>query len=157
MPADDPTAFTGPSDASGPGAERGPAREHDPLEADFGPEPGADLPDAEPPGRGVRDDEGWERAEAFPTPGPPPSPAGLFPGVACGGDACLLKPVANLFGRFGVRLSRGHGASLSRVAFSGIELMKALRDFLDEEIALAEKAAGVGGSDAPRYQKIRVE
>jgi hypothetical protein len=34
--------------------------------------------------------------------------------------------------------------------------MKALRDFLDEEIALAERAAGAGGKP-PRYEKIKVE
>jgi hypothetical protein len=34
--------------------------------------------------------------------------------------------------------------------------MKALRDFLDEEIALAERAAGGSGA-RPRYEKIEVE
>ncbi len=33
--------------------------------------------------------------------------------------------------------------------------MKALRDFLDEEIALAERATKSDGS--PRYEKIKVE
>jgi hypothetical protein len=33
--------------------------------------------------------------------------------------------------------------------------MKALRDFLDEEIALAERATKPGG--ASRYEKIKVE
>ena len=34
--------------------------------------------------------------------------------------------------------------------------MKALRDFLDEEIALAERAAGRRAA-APRYEKIKVD
>jgi hypothetical protein len=34
--------------------------------------------------------------------------------------------------------------------------MKALRDFLDEEIAIAERAAGKGGG-SKRYEKISVE
>ena len=34
--------------------------------------------------------------------------------------------------------------------------MKALRDFLDEEIALAERAAR-GGGKPPRYEKIEVD
>jgi hypothetical protein len=34
--------------------------------------------------------------------------------------------------------------------------MKALRDFLDEEIAIAERAAGKRG-DSSRYEKIAVE
>jgi hypothetical protein len=34
--------------------------------------------------------------------------------------------------------------------------MKALRDFLDEEIVLAERAAEAGGKP-PRYEKIKVD
>lgn len=83
--------------------------------------------------------------------------AGPFPGLACAGEDCLLKPAADLIGKFALTLGRrGHGVSLSRVALSGIDLMKALRDFLDEEIALAEKAAGAE-TRPPRYSKIRVE
>ena len=82
---------------------------------------------------------------------------GPIPGMPCGGEGCFLHPVANLATRFAFRLARGHGGSLSRAAFSGIELMKALRDFLDEEIAFAEKAAGGGGGGRPGYEKIPVE
>ncbi len=83
--------------------------------------------------------------------------AGPFPGLACAGEDCFLKPAADLFGKFALNLGRrGHGVSLSRVALSGIDLMKALRDFLDEEIALAEKAAGAD-TRPPRYSKIPVE
>jgi hypothetical protein len=46
-------------------------------------------------------------------------------------------------------------AALGRAAFSGIELLKALRDFLDEEIALAERATKASG--ASRFEKIEVE
>ena len=34
--------------------------------------------------------------------------------------------------------------------------MKALRDFLNEEIAMVERAAGKGDG-SPRYEKIKVE
>ena len=90
-----------------------------------------------------------------------PSPAakkrgGPIPGLACAGEGCVLKPAADLVGRFSLRLARGHGSTLSRAATSGIEFMKALRDFLDEEIALAERAAG-GGEKRPHYEKIEVE
>ena len=95
-------------------------------------------------------------------PGPEPTSAqatgtgGPIPGLACAGEGCLLKPVADLVGKFTLRLAVVHRGSLSRAAFSGIELMKALRDFLDEEIALAEKAARAAGT-SPRYRKIVVE
>jgi hypothetical protein len=90
-----------------------------------------------------------------------PAPAakergGPIPGLACAGEGCIFKPAADLVGRFSFRLARGHGSTLSRAATSGIEFMKALRDFLDEEIALAERAAGSGGK-RPRYEKIEVE
>ena len=104
----------------------------DPIGADFGPGP-------ESPSSG----------SAFP-PGP-------IPGMPCGGEACFLHPVANLASRFALRLARGHGGSLGRAAFSGIELMKALRDFLDEEIAFAERAAGRAGTAKPGDEKIRVD
>ncbi|MGZ5431180.1 MAG: hypothetical protein ACXWEX_07225 [Thermoanaerobaculia bacterium] len=90
-----------------------------------------------------------------------PAPAakkrgGPIPGLACGGEGCVFKPAADLVGRFSLRLARGHGSTLSRAATSGIEFMKALRDFLDEEIALAERATG-GGDKRARYEKIEVE
>ena len=89
-----------------------------------------------------------------------PAPAakergGPIPGLACAGEGCIFKPAADFVGRFSLRLARGHGSTLSRAATSGIEFMKALRDFLDEEIALAERAAG--GGVRPRYEKIEVE
>ena len=82
--------------------------------------------------------------------------SGPIPGLACAGEGCIFKPAADLVGRFSLRLARGHGSTLSRAATSGIEVMKALRDFLDEEIALAERAAG-GSGVRPRYEKIEVE
>jgi hypothetical protein len=107
------------------------------LEEDFGPGPAGD------PG-------GTDGSRAR-SPGP-------LPGLACAGEDCVLKPAADLIGKFALGLGRrGHGVSLSRAALSGIEFMKALRDFLDEEIALAEKAAGKASSRAERYEKIRVE
>jgi hypothetical protein len=84
-------------------------------------------------------------------------PSGPIPGMPCGGQACFLHPVASLASRFALRLARGHGGSLGRAAFSGIELMKALRDFLDEEIAFAERAAGRAGTAKPGYEKIPVD
>ena len=55
-----------------------------------------------------------------------------------------------------LQLGPRHLRSLSHAAVSGIELMKALRDFLDEEIAIAERASArkPGGS---RYERISVE
>ena len=78
-----------------------------------------------------------------------------FGAIPCAGEGCFLKPLADLFSRFTLRVVRGHGFSLGRAAFSGIELMKALRDYLDEEIALAERATSPGA--APRVTKIPVE
>lgn len=108
----------------------------DPLEEDFGP--------------GLRD----ERKQGGG--GRPRAAGGPIPGLACAGDGCLFKPAADLVAKFSLRLARGHGSSLSRAATSGIEFMKALRDFLDEEIALAERATGSGGKPS-RYEKIRVD
>jgi hypothetical protein len=81
---------------------------------------------------------------------------GPIAGLACGGEGCIFKPAADLVGRFSLRLARGHGSTLSRAKTSGIEFMKVLRDFLDEEIALAERATGSGEKRA-RYEKIEVE
>ena len=123
------------SDSAGPKPRRRPRRPKrpaDPVERDFG--PGAkEEPVAEDP--------------AAPATRP-------VPGLACGGENCLLRPVAGLVGRFGVSLAGR--AALGRAAFSGVEMMKALRDFLDEEITMVERAAGKGGG-SPRYEKIRVE
>lgn len=105
----------------------------DGFEADFGPEP-----------------------EAGPATGPGGHPFGPIPGLSCAGEACLLRPLSGVVTRFVLRLSRGHADSLSHAAWSGIELMKALRDFLDEEIDLAERAARAAGT-SPRYRKIVVE
>jgi hypothetical protein len=107
----------------------------DPLEADFG-------PGAAPDGAGS--------ASSAPE---RPRTGGPIPGLACGGEGCLLRPAAGLLGKFSVSLAGR--AALGRAAFSGIELMKALRDFLDEEIALATRATKTDG--APRYEKIKVE
>jgi hypothetical protein len=95
-------------------------------------------------------------ADFGPGPGPPFTP-GPIPGMPCGGQGCFLHPVANLASRFALRVGRGHVGSLGRAAFSGIELMKAMRDFLDEEIAFVERAAGRAGSAKPGYEKIPVE
>jgi hypothetical protein len=110
-------------------------KKKDSLEEDFGP----GLGDEPAANRG-----GHSRAASGP-----------IPGLACAGDGCLLKPAAHLVSRFSLRLARGHTSTLSRAATSGIEFMKALRDFLDEEIALAERAAK--GGTPPRYEKIKVE
>ena len=111
-------------------------KKNDPLEKDFGP--------------GLHEEKKQEESDA------PRASSGPIPGLACAGDGCLFKPAADLVGKFSLRLARRHGSSLSRAATSGIEFMKALRDFLDEEIALAERAAGAGGKP-PRYEKIRVD
>jgi hypothetical protein len=81
---------------------------------------------------------------------------GPIPGLACGGPACVLSPVTGLVTRFAAQLGPRHLRSLSHAAVSGIELMKALREFLDEEIAIAERAAGKR-EGAKRYEKISVE
>jgi hypothetical protein len=80
-----------------------------------------------------------------------------FAGIPCGKDGCFLKPVGDLVTRFAFELARrGHADSASRAATSGIELLRALRDFLDEEIAFAERAAEKQRSSA-RYTKIPVD
>ncbi len=108
-------------------------KHRDPLETDFG--PGATPDEAAAPGAA------------------PPRAGGPIPGLACGGEGCFLRPAAGLVGRFSVSLAGR--AALGRAASSGIELLKALRDFLDEEISLAERASKPGG--ASRYEKIKVE
>jgi hypothetical protein len=118
------------------GRARRPAPHVDPVERDFGP-----GEEKEPPVSG----------EAAPS----PPAAGPIPGLACGGENCLLKPAADLVGRF--TLSLAGRAALGRAAFSGVELLKALRDFLNEEIALAERARAKDEGDSPRYAKINVD
>ena len=77
--------------------------------------------------------------------------------IPCGKEGCLLKPLGDLASRFVLELARrGHSDSAARAATSGIELLRALRDFLDEEIALAERTAEARRSSA-RYTKIPVE
>lgn len=118
----------------------------DGLEGDFGP--------------------GWEgerspRGDADPEPRPPEAGEASFSpfgaGVPCGKDGCFLRPVGDLVSRFALELARrGHADSAGRAATSGIELLKALRDFLDEEIAFAERAAEARRASG-RYTKIPVE
>lgn len=127
---------------------RGP-RKGDGLEADFGPgfEPGNDEPAP----------SGGSRGEGRPEARGDSGFAGLGGGIPCGKEGCFLKPLGDLASRFALGLaSRGHTDSAARAATSGIELLKALRDFLDEEIALAERAAEARGGRA-RYTKIPVE
>ncbi len=118
------------------------SRPGDGLEPDFG--PGFD-----PTGDARTDAEaGADTADQAPDPGSR---------IPCGKDGCLLKPIGDLAARFALELAhRGHSESAARAATSGIELLRALRDFLDEEIALAEKAAEARRS-AARYTKIPVE
>jgi hypothetical protein len=108
----------------------------DPVERDFGP--------------GLKD----EPAAPEPAASSPPA-SGPISGLACAGENCLLKPAADLVGKFA--LSLAGRAALGRAAGSGIELLKALRDFLTEEIALAEQASKKDSDAPPRYEKIRVE
>lgn len=83
--------------------------------------------------------------------------AGFGAGVPCGGEGCFLRPLGDLATRFALELARrGHSDSAARAATSGIGLLKALRDFLDEEIAFAERAAEARRG-AARYTKIPVE
>ncbi len=117
------------------GRTRRPAAHVDPIERDFGPGEAGESP------------AGGEAA-------PPPPASGPVRGIACGGENCLLKPAADLVGRF--TLSLAGRAALGRAAFSGVALLKALRDFLDEEIALAERSTVKDPSAPPRYEKIPV-
>ena len=113
-------------------------RPGDGLEPDFG--PGFDPAEAAPADAGTGD-----RA---------PDTGSRIP---CGKDGCLLKPIGDLAARFALELARrGHSESAARAATSGIELLRAMRDFLDEEIALAERAADARRT-AGRYTKIPVE
>lgn len=121
----------------------------DGLDGDFGPgwEPAAAAPEA--PGGGSPPAGAAGRSDA-------PFP-GFGSGIPCGRDGCVLKPLGDLVARFALELARrGHSDSATRAATSGIELLKALRDFLDEEIAFAERAAEARRG-AARYTKIPVE
>ncbi|MCL4807838.1 MAG: hypothetical protein KJ062_08600 [Thermoanaerobaculia bacterium] len=121
----------------------------DGLEADFGPgfDPAAQGPSRAGESRGAGPAE--SRGEA--------GFAGFGAGIPCGKDGCFLKPLGDLVNRFALGLaSRGHAESAARAATSGIELLRALRDFLDEEIAFAERAAEARRGKE-RYTKIPVE
>jgi hypothetical protein len=97
-----------------------------------------------------------DRIETEFGPGAPP-PSGPLPGYACGGERCVFAPATALVARFAAQLGPRHLRSLSHAAVSGIELMKALRDFLDEEIAIAERAAAKKSGGPSRYERISVE
>lgn len=121
----------------------------DGLEGDFGPgfDPTPGTPDGATGERPSGRDEG-HRDESF---------SARFAGIPCGKDGCILKPVGDLVTRFAFELAkRGHADSTQRAVTSGVELLRALRDFLDEEIAFAERAAERQRGSA-RYTKIPVE
>ncbi len=125
-----------------------PRIEPDGLEDDFG--PGFDPTPETPEGtKGQPADRAEYRRDA--------GFASAFAGIPCGKDGCLLKPVGDLVTRFAFELARrGHSDSAQRATTSGVELLRALRDFLDEEIAFLERTAEARQS-AARYTKIRVE
>lgn len=124
-------------------------REPDGLEDDFG--PGFD-PTPEP-GEGPAGRRPVERGESRRGAGV----AGAFAGIPCGKDGCFLKPVGDLVTRFAFELARrGHSESAQRATTSGVELLRALRDFLDEEIAFVERTTEAR-QKAARYTKIPVD
>jgi hypothetical protein len=121
----------------------------DGLEDDFGPgfDPTPEVPEG---ARGQRPSDRDEnrRDAGF---------AAAFSGIPCGKEGCLLKPVGDLVTRFAFELARrGHSDSAQRATTSGVELLRALRDFLDEEIAFLERTAEARQT-AARYTKIPVE
>jgi hypothetical protein len=121
----------------------------DGLESDFGPgfDPNPGAPEGAKGGRPADRDESTRDA-GF---------SAAFAGIPCGKDGCLLKPVGDLVTRFAFELARrGHTESAQRATTSGVELLRALRDFLDEEIAFLERAAEAR-QGAARYTKIPVE
>ena len=127
---------------AGPGAGDG-------LEDDFGPgfDPTPEGPEAAK-GERPSDRDETRRNAGF---------AAGFAGIPCGKDGCVLKPVGDLVTRFAFELARrGHSDSAQRATTSGIELLRALRDFLDEEIAFLERTAEARQS-AARFTKIPVE
>ncbi|MCC6131669.1 MAG: hypothetical protein IT186_17265 [Acidobacteria bacterium] len=136
-------------DAAGP--ERG-------EEAPAGPEEPAPEESAQEPGT-----DPTER-DFGPDPGPQPSCSGFgngtcasgpIPGVPCGGEGCFLRPLASLVQTVFVHLSQNHPGSLRHASVSAIELMKAAREFLDEEIALAERVRAAQGGQ--RFHKIHID
>lgn len=121
----------------------------DGLDDDFGPgfDPAPGAPEGASGGHSSDRDEG-RRDGVF---------SAAFAGIPCGKDGCLLKPVGDLVTRFAFELARrGHADSAQRATTSGVELLRALRDFLDEEIAFLERAAEARQA-AARYTKIPVE
>lgn len=121
----------------------------DGLEDDFGPgfDPTPEAPDGASGGQPSDRDESRQDA-GF---------SAAFAGIPCGKDGCLLKPVGDLVTRFAFELARrGHADSGQRATTSGVELLRALRDFLDEEIAFLERTAEAR-QGAARYTKIPVE
>jgi hypothetical protein len=121
----------------------------DGLDDDFGPgfDPTPGAPEGATGGRPSDRDES-RREAGF---------AAAFAGIPCGKDGCLLKPVGDLVTRFAFELARrGHADSAQRATTSGVGLLRALRDFLDEEIAFLERTAEARQA-AARYTKIPVE
>ena len=121
----------------------------DGLEDDFGPgfDPTPEAPDGAAGGQPSDRDES-RRDAGF---------SAAFAGIPCGKEGCLLKPVGDLVTRFAFELARrGHADSAQRATTSGVELLRALRDFLDEEIAFLERTAEAR-QGAARYTKIPVE
>ena len=121
----------------------------DGLEDDFGPgfDPTPEASEGATGGRPSDRDES-RRDAGF---------AAAFAGIPCGKDGCLLKPVGDLVTRFAFELARrGHADSAQRATTSGVGLLRALRDFLDEEIAFLERTAEAR-EGAARYTKIPVE
>lgn len=125
-------------DASFGSSEEAPAANEepspDPTERDFGPDPGP---------------------QSCPGAGTGTCSTGPIPGVACGGEACFLRPFASLAQTVFVHLSQNHPGTLRHVTASGIEFMKAVREFLDEEIALAERMRAAQGGQ--RFHKIHID
>ncbi len=121
----------------------------DGLDDDFGPgfDPTPESPDGASGGQTSDRDEN-RRDAGF---------SAAFAGIPCGKEGCLLKPVGDLGTRFAFELARrGHADSAQRATTSGVELLRALRDFLDEEIAFLERTAQAR-QGAARYTKIPVE
>lgn len=135
-PEPDPAQRPGPAfeDEFRAGAKNGPEPGPDPTERDFGPEPN------------------HESCHGF---GSASCNGGPIPGVPCGGDGCFLKPVASLIQTMFLQLSQNHPGSLRHATASGIEMMKAMREFLDEGIAIAERARAA--QTGQRFHKIQVD
>ncbi|MBL8115508.1 MAG: hypothetical protein JNK60_21680 [Acidobacteria bacterium] len=85
---------------------------------------------------------------------PPPAP-GLLPGYACGGEGCALHPLRTIAERvLGDALKGGNAASvLSGLATHSIDVLRMVRDLVNQEIARKETPA-----ERPRrYTKIPVD